>query len=243
MLDHRPSNGPRDPGPPEALPTRGSPPPREEPGGTRAAAAEAFPVYLVERERALRIALSRDLTAAGFEVRPFAALRDFVAAHQELEAGCVILDLAALPAGCPPADPSAADCPTDGWPTILLFDRLTVEDSVRAVRLGAADLLQRPVPLESLVAALGRAGPRVRQQRSRLASLRARHAIQRLSAREREVLDGLAQGRSNKDIARHLHLSPRTVEMHRARLHRKLGASSVAEILALAWRAVAADEG
>jgi two-component system, LuxR family, response regulator FixJ len=90
---------------------------------------------------------------------------------------------------------------------------------------------------------LRRAGLKVRQQRSRLAARRAKRAIATLSARERDVLDGLAQGRSNKGIARHLHLSPRTVEMHRARLHRKLGAASAAEILALAWRALAADEG
>jgi two-component system response regulator FixJ len=202
---------------------------------------EAFPVYLVEADRGGRIALARELKGAGFEVRPFAGVRDFVAAHKELEAGCVVLDLAALPPHCPSADPSVA-CPTEGWPTILLFDRFTAEDAVRAVRLGAADLLRRPIALEDLSAALRRAGPKVRQQRSRLAARRAKQAIATLSARERDVLDGLALGRSNKDIARHLHLSPRTVEMHRARLHRKLGAASVAEILALAWRAVAADD-
>lgn len=203
---------------------------------------EDFPVYLVEPARDARIALARDLKGAGFEVRPFAGVRDFVAAHKELEAGCVVLDLAALPPGCPSADPSVP-CATDGWPTVLLFDRLTADDSIRAVRLGAADLLRQPVALEELAAAVRRAGSKVRQQRSRLAARRAKQAIATLSAREREVLDGLAQGCSNKDIARHLHLSPRTVEMHRARLHRKLGAASVAEILALAWRALAADEG
>jgi FixJ family two-component response regulator len=203
---------------------------------------EDFPIYLVEPARDARIALARDLKGAGFEVRPFAAVPDFVAAHKELEAGCVVLDLAALPAHCPSSDPSVA-CPTDGWPTVLLFDRLTPEDCARAVRLGAADLLRKPVAPEDLAAAFRRAGAKVRQQRSRLAARRAKQAVATLSARERDVLDGLAQGCSNKDIARHLHLSPRTVEMHRARLHRKLGAASVAEILALAWRALAADEG
>jgi two-component system response regulator FixJ len=212
------------------------------PGGDSDPWEEGFPIYLVEPARDVRIALARDLKGAGFEVRPFASLRDFVAANKELEAGCVVLDLAALPPSCPPAEPSVA-CPIDGWPTVLLFDRLTPEDSVRAVRLGAADLLRQPVALEDLVAALRRAAPEVRRQRSRLAARRAKQAIATLSAREREVLDGLVEGRSNKDIARRLHLSPRTVEMHRARLHRKLGAASVAGILAIAWRALAADEG
>lgn len=55
-------------------------------------------------------------------------------------------------------------------------------------------------------------------------------------------MEGLVQAESNKQIARRLSLSPRTVEMHRARLHRKLGVSSVAEILAIAWRASGARD-
>jgi len=241
MPDPRPSHGPAERIAPEDARLRRSPPP-DGADPDSSPPRQDFPVYLVEPERGARIALARDLKGAGFEVRPFAGVRDFVAAHRELEAGCVVLDLAALPPHCPSADSSVA-CPTDGWPTVLLFDRMTAEDCARAVRLGAADLLRQPVALEDLAAALRRAGPKVRQQRVRLAAQRAKQAIATLSARERDVLDGLIQGRSNKDIARNLHLSPRTVEMHRARLHRKLGASSVAEILALAWRALAADEG
>jgi two-component system, LuxR family, response regulator FixJ len=209
------------------------------------AAEEAFPVYLVEPARSLRIALARDVRAAGFEVRPFATLEDFVDAMRELSPGCIVLDVAELEA----LALSAADEATYsalGCPMVLTFETLHADDAARAIRLGATDLLRRPVPLGELVAALRRAGPRVREQRARLASLGARRAIERLTEREREVMKGLMHGLSSKEIARNLGISHRTIEMHRRRLNEKLEVSSMAELLVIGWRAQAIgglDEG
>jgi two-component system response regulator FixJ len=201
-----------------------------------AAADETFPVYLVERERSLRIAIARDLRAAGFEVRPFATPGDFVDAMRELGPGCMILDIAELDS----LALSAADEATYsalGCPMILIFETFHADDAASAIRLGAADLLRRPVPIGELAAALRRAGPRVREQRARLASLAARRAIERLTEREREVMDGLMNGLSSKEIARKLGISHRTIEMHRRRLNEKLEVSSMAELLGIGWGA------
>jgi two-component system response regulator FixJ len=207
-----------------------------------AGAAEAFPVYLVETVRSLRVALGADLRRQGFAVRAFAGLDDFVAAAAELEPGCVILDVAALHGEGARAGDAAA-YRAIGCPTVLLFGRLDADQAVDAVRLGAIDLVRRPVSPAELAGAIRRAGPAVREQRSRLASRRAREALDGLSPREREVMDGMLHGLSSKAIARDLGLSPRTVEMHRSRLHKKLGVGSTAELLALAWRAHGAGAG
>ncbi len=202
----------------------------------RGTADETFPVYLIERAQAVRVALADDLRAAGFEVRPFATLDDFVDALRELEPGCVILDIAELDTlALNPAEEAAYR--SLGCPLVLVFDSLDGEEAASAVRLGAIDLVRRPVSAGELIAALRRAGASVGEQRARLASLGARKAIERLSKREREVMDGIMRGYSSKEIARILDLSPRTVEMHRSRLHQKLEASSMAQLLGIAWRA------
>lgn len=103
----------------------------------------------------------------------------------------------------------------------------------------AADLVHKPVSIAELSAALRRAAVRVREQRVRVRALQARAALDTLSAREREVVDGLVRGFSSKEIARALGLSPRTIEMYRSRLHRKLDVLSVAELVAIGCRAAA----
>jgi FixJ family two-component response regulator len=201
----------------------------------------AFPVYLVEPEREFRIATTRNLTACGYEARPFASVEDLAAAIPELAPGCIIVDIA-LPEVVPRAlrEPGA-----EGrlrFPTILLFSALDADGAIAAMRLGAADLVRRPAAMPDLVAALRRVAPRVRDLRRRFAEAHARKRTDRLSIRERQVMECMMLGLSNKEIGRALGVSHRTVEMHRSRLHRRLGAGSLAELLALAWRA-RRDEG
>jgi FixJ family two-component response regulator len=211
------------------------------PANADAADAFAFPVYLVEPERALRVATTRDLAALGYEARPFAAVEDLAAALPELAPGCVVLDIVHLD-----VLPQALREPgTEGrlrFPTIFLFSELDTDRAIAAMRLGAADLVRRPAAMPELVAALRRAAPRVRDLRRRLAEAQARELTDTLSIRERQVMECMMLGFSNKEIGRALGVSHRTVEMHRHRLHRRLGAASLAELLALAWHA-RRDEG
>jgi FixJ family two-component response regulator len=211
-------------------------PPSCAPVRTASASDAGFPVYLVEAERGLRIALIRDLNGAGFEARPFADVHDLAAALPELAPGCVILEIAAV---LSVARALREDEGTGAlrYPTILTFSSLQPEQAVAAVRLGAADLLQAPVSPGELVAAIRRAAPKVRAMELRLAAARAGAAIDTLTPRERQVMEFVMVGLANKAIARALGISPRTVEMHRAHLHRRLGVGSLAELLALAWHA------
>ncbi|MEA3038032.1 MAG: two-component system, LuxR family, response regulator FixJ [Sphingomonadales bacterium] len=223
------------------VPPRLAAAPAPAPAAKAAADGFAFPVYLVVPERELRIATARDLVALGYEARPFAGVEDLAAALPELAPGCVVLDIADLEA-LPQALREPGTEAQLRFPTIFLFSALDTDGAIAAMRLGAADLVRRPAAMPELVAALRRAAPRVRDLRRRIAEAEARELTDTLSIRERQVMECMMLGFSNKEIGRALGVSHRTVEMHRRRLHRRLGAASLAELLALAWHA-RRDEG
>jgi RNA polymerase sigma factor (sigma-70 family) len=119
-------------------------------------------------------------------------------------------------------------------PVIMLTGHGTVDMCRRAFKAGAAEFLEKPVDEEVLIDALQSA---VRQhgasRQRRTADRDAREAVERLSPREREVLALVMAGQTNKEIARALALSPRTVETHRANLSAKLEVHSLAQLI---WR-------
>ncbi len=109
-----------------------------------------------------------------------------------------------------------------------------VDEVVQAIREGALDYLRLPLTrhdLRRVAASFHSDGGRHAEARRRL--VQARRRIGALSNREREVLDWLAEGNSNKAIARVLDISPRTVEIHRANMMGKLGAQHMAEAVRL----------
>jgi len=123
-------------------------------------------------------------------------------------------------------------------PVIAIAENPQTSTVVRAIKAGALDYLDVPEqigPLNEAVARAAREAEAQRVQRGRAAE--ARQRIARLSMREREVLDRLADGCSNKAIARDLEISPRTVEIHRMKMMGKLGARHAAEAVRLSIEA------
>jgi FixJ family two-component response regulator len=123
-----------------------------------------------------------------------------------------------------------------GLPVIVLGEANgDVSVGVQAMKAGAADFLNVPYRLEQLLDALAAAQASIREtaERSQVAELAAA-TIAALPPREREVLDGLLAGGTNKTIARNLGLSPRTVEAHRARIMERLGARSLPDLVQIA---------
>lgn len=120
----------------------------------------------------------------------------------------------------------------DELPTIFLGHAGDVSSAVQAMKLGAVDYFERPLPYPALVERIQTV---LRHETTRL---RRRHAIDELrrrlgdlTLREKQVLEQVVDGRLNKQIARRLHISQKTVEMHRARVMAKLGARTLAELV------------
>jgi two-component system, LuxR family, response regulator FixJ len=119
-------------------------------------------------------------------------------------------------------------------PVILTASQPRVRDIVAAIKAGALDYLPLPLDFERLSARLAKVSAEAAEQaEARRRLIAARELIGTLSAREREVLDWLAEGSTNKTIARALEISPRTVEIHRANMMGKLGARHPADAVRL----------
>lgn len=121
------------------------------------------------------------------------------------------------------------------WLPVVAMDESPAPDAVvAAMRAGALDYLALPLEPARLADLIGRAGEEARAHAAaRRRLVEARDRLARLSPREREVLDWLTEGTSNKEIARELAISPRTVEIHRANMMIKLGASHVSQAVRL----------
>lgn len=192
-------------------------------------------VYIIDDERAMRTMIGRMLgEEAGFAAYPFADANDFLGALDGLEPGCILLDLR-----MPGMDGLAAmeELARRGivWPVIVLTGEGDIASAVQAMKSGAVEFLEKPVRQQILLASLAVAGKlleeRLAEGRRRS---RARKLVDQLSAREHEVLTGLLAGHSNKELAQSLGIGLRTVEMHRGNMMGRLGASSVAQVVALA---------
>ena len=191
-------------------------------------------VCVVDDDPEVRKALGRLLRGAGFEVKSFESAEAFLAESGASAAACLVLDV-----NLPDLDglglqrrlaETGRSCPI-----VFLTGFGDLPKSVRAIKAGAADFLSKPVKADVLLPAVRAAieqGASLREANAEAAALRAR--LERLTPREREVLDGLAAGKLNKQIAADLGIVEQTVKFHRARVMRHFEASSAAELMLLA---------
>ena len=194
-------------------------------------------VHVVDDDRDVRLSISFMLGAAGFDSRPFASGQDLLDALPDLAPGAVLLDIR-----MPEIDgfQVMTELGARGvdWPVVVMTGHGEVAIAVRAMKLGAVDFIEKPFGEEILVSSLERAFELLKDRGEK--AQRRRAALDRvdvLTAREREVLQGLMAGLPNKLLARRLGISLRTVEMHRANMMDRLQVNSLAEALTLAVQA------
>lgn len=192
-------------------------------------------VYVVDSNQTSRRDLCLLLQEAGYVVKTFASAQSFLEVAPVLVPGCVVLDTRS-PAAGDLLIPTELKARRTGLPVIVLGEAHgNVAVGVRAMKAGAVDFLEAPYRPEQLLEALASAQATIRERAERdQATERIRELIAALPAREREVLDGLLAGGTNKTIARDLGLSPRTIEAHRARIMERLGAQSLPELVQIA---------
>ena len=116
------------------------------------------------------------------------------------------------------------------FPVIMISAHGDIATAVEAIRLGAFDFVEKPFTPSAIEAAMARA------LEEGNAAPGSAAALEGLTDREREIADSLNRGLTNKEVARELDISPRTVEIHRARVFSKLGVRNVAELVRLISR-------
>ena len=193
-------------------------------------------MYVVDDEPAVRKALWRLLRSKRMEVETFGSAEEFLGALEREPAGCAVLDVAMPGLDGLALQETLASRGID-LPIVFLTGRGDIPMSVRAMKAGAFDFLTKPVDGVALIDAVQRALKRGRsdlQKRREVSDIRRRLAS--LTPREREVLEGVVDGRLNKQIAGDLGISEKTVKVHRGRVMEKMAAGSLAELIHFADR-------
>lgn len=190
-------------------------------------------VSVVDDDPAVRDSVQTLLASIDIDTRCYASAREFLDAPNTMQPGCILLDLR-IP------DMSGLELQTlctdraQRKPVIFMTGYADVDVSVRAMRQGATEFLTKPVNDERLLQTVRQAIELNRTEQAefnRRATLRARYDL--LSEREQQVFEGIANGGSNKLIARDLRISHKTVELHRSNLMLKMRAGSLAELVRL----------
>jgi two-component system response regulator FixJ len=194
-------------------------------------------VYVIDDDEAMRDSLHFLLDSAGFGVTLFETAQNFLDQLRHLAFGCVVSDVR-----MPGIDGiellKRMKAGGSRFPILIMTGHGDVPLAVEAMKLGAVDFLEKPFEDDRLVgmveAAIRQGEPAARGE-ALTHDIVARVAS--LSPRERQVMDGLIAGLSNKLIARDYDISPRTIEVYRANVMTKMQANSLSELVRLAMRA------
>ena len=189
-------------------------------------------IHVVEDDQPMRESLVELLEEAGYTVRAYTRAKDLLARGAAIEPGCVVSDVRMR----------GMDGLTllrhlrasgSAMPLMLITGHGDISMAVTAMKAGAVDFLEKPFEADALLTAVGVA---LRLRSSDIDAEEARRRFQKLTAREYEVFEHLVAGKSNKEAAMKLGISPRTVEFHRAHIMEKTAAKGLPELVRL-WLA------
>lgn len=190
-------------------------------------------VYIVDDESAVRDSLGLFISSMGLSVKSYISAEDFLNNYSPALPGCLILDVR-MPGM------SGLDLQQEilkkqiTLPIIFISGHAEIPDSAKAFRAGAIDFLEKPfdngVLMERIVEAINKD---IADRKQRLVQSEIQRRINRLTDREKEVLQLIVGNHSNKEVARILDISHRTIDVHRARIMEKMEAENLTELLTL----------
>jgi two-component system, LuxR family, response regulator FixJ len=192
-------------------------------------------VYVIDDDAAMRDSLKFLLDAADFEVTLFDTATKLLNVLPRLDFGCVVSDVR-----MPGIDGiellKRIKALKSRLPIVIITGHGDVPLAVEAMKLGAVDFLEKPFEDDRLIAMIEAAIRQSEPTRDEAVTRDLAARIASLSPRERQVMDGLVAGLSNKLIARDYDISPRTIEVYRANVMTKMQANSLSELVRLAMR-------
>lgn len=195
-------------------------------------------IFIVDDDDAIRDSLQLLLESAGFKhVEAYSSSRSFLEQANAQSGDCLLLDVQ-MP------DMDGLDLQEQvakrgiRLAVIVMTGHGDVPIAVRAMKAGAVDFIEKPFPDDVMLDSIRRAlvhGAEIGRERD--AANEVRRRLETLTAREREVLDGMVDGKPNKVIAYNLGISPRTVEIHRAHVMEKMAARSLSALVRMSLAA------
>ena len=191
-------------------------------------------VFIVDDDPAIRDSLTLMIGQENLTVHSYASAEDFLEAAKPNCLGCIIIDIRMQGMDGMQLQEALSQRNTL-LPIIFLTGHGNIPMSVRAIKAGALDFLTKPVTREKLMAAIHAAVLESERMLSENASQQdAVSRIAGLTDRERDVLKLAIQGYANKEIARHLGISHRTVEIHKSKIMHKTGAVNLLDLARIA---------
>jgi RNA polymerase sigma factor (sigma-70 family) len=193
-------------------------------------------VFIVDDDADVRRAMERLVRSVGLDVESYASAKEFLLREAPDRPGCIVLDVR-MP-GLSGLDLQQELARANlNLPIIFVTGHGTVPMSVRAMKAGAIDFLQKPIDDQVLLDAVQQAIEQDRRSRRERAEVQAVWArVKTLTPREREVFALVVEGLLNKQIAGELGTSEKTIKVHRARVMQKMQADSLAELVRMAER-------
>ena len=192
---------------------------------------QASTVYVVDDDEAVRNSIRFLLKSVGIATRPLSSAAEFLALYSPSQPGCLVLDVR-MPAMSGLELQQQLNLRGATIPVIFITGHGDIPMAVEAMQHGAFDFLQKPFRDQDLIDRIQKALAKDEQLRCALHEQdRIQARFDSLTPREREVLELMARGKPNKVMAAELGLSQRTVEIHRARVMEKSGASSLAHLV------------
>jgi len=191
-------------------------------------------VFIVDDDVAVRDSLALLLGLKGYRTAIFSSAEDFLAAYRKDWRGCLVLDIKM--SGMTGLD-LQAQLASQGieLPIVIITGHGDAASARSALKSGAVDFLEKPLDEAQLIAAVASALERDAKRRAeKMGGNEASARLARLTPRERQVMDLAAAGRHNREIGEALGISPRTVEVYKARLMEKLQARNLSELIRFA---------
>jgi two-component system, LuxR family, response regulator FixJ len=188
-------------------------------------------VMVVDDDSGVRNAMRALLKSVGLDSVLYASAREFLDAYQPSQPGCLVLDIR-MPVMSGLELQQELNLRGAVIPVIFMSGHGDIPMAVEAMQHGAFDFLQKPFRDQDLLDRIQRAIVKDAELRKSLGEhARIRAHLESLTPREREVMDLMTKGLQNKAIGQELGVSPRTVEIHRARVLEKMSAHSIAELV------------